>query len=92
MAQPLFDQHPLEDYFRSAFLLPFLLCLVLTRYILDTGEPAEPMPGGSPDFEPEDDLVDSDVSNMDMEIPLPPFVMSIVQVSLHCTLHHALPL
>ncbi|RPD73138.1 hypothetical protein L226DRAFT_112873 [Lentinus tigrinus ALCF2SS1-7] len=42
MAQPLFDQHPLEEYFRH------------------TGETAEPMPGGSPDFVWEEEVLDDD--------------------------------
>ncbi|RDX51367.1 hypothetical protein OH76DRAFT_1454933 [Lentinus brumalis] len=64
MAQPLFDQHPLEEYFRH------------------TGETAEPMPGGSPDFVQEDDgILDGDEEAHSVDIPLPSFVLWAIQVA-----------
>ncbi|KAI1791920.1 hypothetical protein LXA43DRAFT_1094255 [Ganoderma leucocontextum] len=65
MAQPLFDQHPLEQYFRN------------------TGETAEPMPGGSPVFAPvgEDDSEDDLHSSPPGDIQLPDFVARAVQIA-----------
>ncbi|KAI0691792.1 hypothetical protein C8T65DRAFT_670380 [Cerioporus squamosus] len=64
MAQPLFDQHPLEEYFRH------------------TGETAEPMPGGSPDFVlAEDDTLDSDEASHPVDIHLPSFVLRAIQIA-----------
>ena len=48
----------------------------------DTGETAEPMPGGSPDFAPEDDALDSDDAEHPVEIQLPEFVVRTIQVSI----------
>ncbi|KAI0351342.1 hypothetical protein OH77DRAFT_1429891 [Trametes cingulata] len=63
MAQPLFEEHPLEEYFRQ------------------TGEFAEPMPGCSPDFVPEqEDSIDIDDSSSHVEIHLPELVVRIVQL------------
>ncbi|KAI0730501.1 hypothetical protein C8Q76DRAFT_792656 [Earliella scabrosa] len=76
MAQPLFDQHPLEEYFRH------------------TGEVAEPMPGGSPDFVvEEDDSLDSDEDSPPLDLQLPSFVVRAIQIanellqSSSCTSH-----
>ena len=49
---------------------------------LDTGEVAEPMPGGSPDFVvEEDDSLDSDESSPPLDLQLPSFVVRAIQVS-----------
>ncbi|KAJ8472583.1 hypothetical protein ONZ51_g8426 [Trametes cubensis] len=63
MAQPLFDDHPLEEYFRQ------------------TGEFAEPMPGGSSDFvlESEDPIDLSDTAPQ-LDIKLPQYVVQVVQL------------
>ncbi|TBU24411.1 hypothetical protein BD311DRAFT_561134 [Dichomitus squalens] len=65
MAQPLFDQHPLEQYFRN------------------TGETAEPMPGGSPDFAAlaGDDSDYDDSPSPHTDIQLPEIVIRAMQVS-----------
>ncbi|KAI0364683.1 hypothetical protein BV20DRAFT_1116256 [Pilatotrama ljubarskyi] len=63
MAQPLFEQHPLEEYFRQ------------------TGEFAEPMPGCSPDFVPEqEDSLDIDDPSSHGELHLPELVVRITQL------------
>ena len=83
MAQPLFDQHPLEQYFRSASKSRRLMC-VLTVDGTDTGETAEPMPGGSPDFAAveESDLEYDVHSSPQDDIRLPELLVRAVQVSL----------
>ncbi|KAI0832037.1 hypothetical protein BC628DRAFT_1351317 [Trametes gibbosa] len=61
MAQPVFEEHPLEEYFRQ------------------TGEFAEPMPGGSSDFTPlQEDPLEIGGSS-DVEVQLPQLVVEIVQ-------------
>ncbi|KAI8985660.1 hypothetical protein BD414DRAFT_488809 [Trametes punicea] len=64
MAQPLFDEHPLEEYFRQ------------------TGEFAEPMPGGSSEFtpEPEVPLDLGEESSANRSVQLPHFVVQAVQL------------
>ena len=53
------------------------------RVRADTGEVAEPMPGGSPDFAvEEDDSLDSDESSPPLDIQLPLFVVRAIQVSM----------
>lgn len=81
MAQPLFDQHPLDQYFRGTFLNPTRRPRrKLTLHTTDAGETAEPMPGGSPDFVFEDDSLDLG-SPSDTDMPLPPFLLDLIQVS-----------
>ncbi|KAI0737361.1 hypothetical protein C8Q80DRAFT_1213914 [Daedaleopsis nitida] len=64
MAQPLFDQHPLEEYFRHS------------------GEVAEPMPGGAPDFVVEnDDFFEHDYSSPPHDTQLPEFILSAIQIA-----------
>ncbi|KAH9893577.1 hypothetical protein C8Q73DRAFT_666252 [Cubamyces lactineus] len=63
MAQPLFDEHPLEEYFRQ------------------TGEFAEPMPGGSSDFVLEsEDPIDLSDSTPQLDIQLPQYVVQVTQL------------
>ncbi|KAI0630645.1 hypothetical protein C8Q77DRAFT_1134419 [Trametes polyzona] len=63
MAQPLFEEHPLEEYFRQ------------------TGEFAEPMPGGSPDFLfGQEDPLDINEDSTHTDVQLPRFLVEAVQV------------
>lgn len=51
MAQPVFDGHPLEDYFQGMFLFTILFChLTCAFHAADSGEASELMPGGITDF------------------------------------------
>ncbi|KAH9857299.1 hypothetical protein C2E23DRAFT_856742 [Lenzites betulinus] len=67
MAQPVFEEHPLEEYFRRKLLSS------------ETGEFAEPMPGGSSDFTlQEGDSIEIDPSSH-VEIQLPRRVVEVVE-------------
>ena len=44
MAQPIFDEHPLQDYLRRSFLRPAYFVTNVT-YFTESGDVFEPIPG-----------------------------------------------
>ena len=48
----------------------------------DTGETAEPMPGGFPDFVLEDDALGGDDAELPVDLQLPEVVVRALQVSI----------
>jgi hypothetical protein len=52
MAQPLFQQHPLQTYFRGQFYNTSLSIRTYPHHppVSDVGEAADAMPGGLPEF------------------------------------------
>jgi hypothetical protein len=50
MAQPLFDDHPLQQYLRGLTISYVLLQFYLGMRFTAAGEPPEVMPGSTPEF------------------------------------------
>ncbi len=85
MAQPVFDEHPLQEYFRREHLRAY--CLPIYEHLhatAETGETAEPMPGGSTHFELEAVVPEvGSPTNVQAALDnLPPLVVQAIYVSL----------
>ncbi|EED78953.1 predicted protein [Postia placenta Mad-698-R] len=82
MAEPVFDEHPLEEYFRSSwrsgFNIPRFPCSDYGG--TETGETSQILPGGAPEFiaEPDDSECASAVGWLDPE-HLPYIVVEAIQ-------------
>lgn len=86
MAEPVFDEHPLEEYFRSSWRsgsnIPRFPCSDYGG--TETGETSQILPGGAPEFiaEPDDSECASAVGWLDPE-HLPYIVVEAIQVNIY---------
>jgi hypothetical protein len=87
MAQPLFNEHPLQDYLRRSFALAFSSHLLTFHLFTESGDIFEPMPGAMSDLpDPfSEECADTD-SDADLKLWswLPTPTLRLVQVSRFC--------
>ena len=85
MAEAVFDDHPLEEYFRRASIhikSPTVSANSPSLYVLVAGE-VQPVPGGVPEFSQEQDDGPDDYQEPLLPLDrLPPSLVNLIQVSI----------